>query len=178
MPSATIVTYGARGTVGRLWLLDSFCIQDVLEDLTFSAQMHLDAQIARCHGDGVSEECKQLLLAYPGASSIIQRLSDHILNNAAQLEQQHFAYLIQCQAGVSRSVALAQLISDYIMAANPEWRVFTIHLDAKKRYTRDTTFVGIDIVKNLCQDDYEEILEIPMVNTIRRFRELRGIQAQ
>ena len=170
MPRATIVTFGSRGRRGRQWLLDSFCISDVLDALAYPANRHLNVSVDRCHGDGTKDECKRLLLAYPGVNEIIAALCANIESNYCLLAGLHFGYFIQCTAGVSRSVALAQLVAEYLVASNRGWEVFTVHLDAKTSYAQGFTFSGIDTIENLGEDDYEEIVEIPITNTIQQAR--------
>ena len=172
MPRATIITFGARGRVGRQWLLDSFCISDVLDAIVYRANVHLDVNSSRCHGDGTKEECIRLLRAYPGIDEIISALTANIVNNWRQLGRQHFGYFVQCTAGVSRSVALAQLLAENLAAADNGWVVYTVHLDARSSYIQGCTLAGVSAVESLCEDDFEEIVEIPVTNTIQQARRI------
>ena len=172
MPKATIVTFGARGRGGRQWLLDAFCISDVLDDIVYKANVHLNVAEGKCHGDGTTEACKTILKTYPRIDEIIATLTANMANNWRRLGQLHFAYFVQCTAGISRSVSLAQLLAEHLTATGSGWEVYTVHLDSRSNYVRDYTIAGIGAVENLCEDDFENVLEIPVANTIQRAREV------
>ena len=178
MPKATIITFGARGRAGRQWLLDEFCISDVLDVIVYKANIHLNVADGKCHGDGTGDECKRILKTYPRIDEIIAVLTSNIANNWRQLGQLHFAYFVQCTAGISRSVALAQLLAEHLAAMGAGWEVYTVHLDSRSSYLLDHTIAGIGAVESMCEEEFENVLEIPVVNTIQRargvLRELHG----
>ena len=169
MPRATILTFGADRNVGRRWLCESFCIDDVLDTIVYPAHEHLNVRTGRCRGDGVDTECKKALLAYPRAFEIVKAMAYYVKANFEHANE-HLAYFIQCQAGRSRSVALAQLVAEEVCATGTGWEVFTVHLDAPKNYILGTTVSGLDAVRSLSEDEYEELIEIPVAATIQFVR--------